>query len=216
MTKYPNITITFTINPDDVALRVQATCDDMKKQEILFALDKMKEKINSGEFQTHESGAYYSEETFPLHETVVDTDSISIISKEDEEEVFKEWEKAEEEAKKKWEQAKEEVRSLIEPKYFEFAEDHDTFYSEGIVEIVETDEKVSGYSGYRHCRIKGDGKLYMLINSTIETTKEDSEFEGEPIFYWVWQTTGYMGDDYSGFLLLPLSDGRYWKIGYSC
>lgn len=216
MTEYPSITITFTINPDDVSLRVQATCDDMKKQEILFALDKMKEKINSGEFQTHESGAYYSEETFPLHEAKENEELSVSITEEEEKEMYEEWEKAENEYKQKWEAAKNEVRDLIEPKYFEFAEDHDTFYSEGIVEIIETDEKVSGYSGYRHCRIKDDGKLYMLINSTIETTKEESEFEGEPIFYWVWQTTGYMGDDYSGFLLLPLSDGRYWKIGYSC
>ncbi len=33
---------------------------------------------------------------------------------------------------------------------------------------------------------------------------------------YIWQTTGYLGDDYSGWILLPLSDGRYWKIYYNC
>ena len=57
----------------------------------------------------------------------------------------------------------------------------------------------------------------MHGTDTIETLNEDSKYEGEEIEYYVWQTTGYMGDDYSGFLLLPLLDGkRFWKVGYSC
>jgi hypothetical protein len=74
MTKYPNITITFTIDPDDVRLKVQATCDSMSKNEVLMALDKLKSKIESDEFDTFGTtepfiGAYYSENSFPLHET---------------------------------------------------------------------------------------------------------------------------------------------------
>jgi hypothetical protein len=74
MTKYPNITITFTIDPDDVRLKVQATCDSMSKSEVLMALDKLKSKIESDEFDTFGTakpfnGAYYSENSFPLHET---------------------------------------------------------------------------------------------------------------------------------------------------
>lgn len=76
MSKYPSITITFTINPDDVTLKAQATCDNMSRGEIIMALDKLKKKIESDEFQTLEDGAYYSEESFPLHEptetTIVD------------------------------------------------------------------------------------------------------------------------------------------------
>lgn len=33
---------------------------------------------------------------------------------------------------------------------------------------------------------------------------------------YVWQTVGYCGDDYSGFMLLPLSNGRYLRIRYTC
>lgn len=74
MTNYPNITITFTIIPDDVALKVQATCDSMSRNEVLMALDKLKSKIESDEFDTFGTnetpfnGAYYSESTFPLYE----------------------------------------------------------------------------------------------------------------------------------------------------
>ena len=32
----------------------------------------------------------------------------------------------------------------------------------------------------------------------------------------VWQTTGCCEDDYSGYLLFPLNNGKYWKISYSC
>lgn len=74
MTNYPNITITFTIIPDDVTLKVQATCDSMSKSEVLMALDKLKSKIESDEFDTFGTtetpfnGAYYSDNTFPLYE----------------------------------------------------------------------------------------------------------------------------------------------------
>ncbi len=73
MTNYPSITITFTINPDDVTLKVQATCDGMSRSEVLMALDKLKSKIESDEFDTYGTetpfdGAYYSENKFPLYE----------------------------------------------------------------------------------------------------------------------------------------------------
>lgn len=75
MTK-PNITITFTIDPDDVRLKVQATCDSMSRSEVLMALEKLKSKIESEEFDTHGTetpynGAYYSENSFPLHESII-------------------------------------------------------------------------------------------------------------------------------------------------
>jgi hypothetical protein len=117
-----------------------------------------------------------------------------------------------------WKQAKEQVKDLIEPKYFVFAESNDTYESYGIVEIEETEEKRNGYPNHRCCRVKNvkDYNLYMHTTNEVETYNDDSPYEGEPVEYWVWQTTGYLGDDYSGYLLLPLKDGRYWKIGYSC
>lgn len=71
---YPNITITFTIDPNDVNLKVQATCDSMTREEIVMALKKLQDKIESGEFNTFDvkpgdDCGYYNEETFPLYET---------------------------------------------------------------------------------------------------------------------------------------------------
>ena len=79
---------------------------------------------------------------------------------------------------------------------------------EGIVDIVLTDEKSSGYSTYQHARISGgeDKRLYMKT--------ECDEIRGVDHYY-VWQTTGCCEDDYSGYLLYPLKDGRYFKLWYS-
>lgn len=141
-----------------------------------------------------------------------------MISPEEEKEMYEAWQKAMDEYDQKWIDAKGELEGLIHPKYFDFTENNDTYYSEGIVEIIETEEKRSGYSDKKHCRIKEDKDklLYIFHTDSLETI-EESEYEGENIEYYVWQQTGYMGDDYSGYLLLPLLDGkRFWKVGYSC
>lgn len=40
---------------------------------------------------------------------------------------------------------------------------------------------------------------------------------GEGNDHWlVWQTCGYSGDDYSGFMMFPMRDGTYWLVDYSC
>lgn len=40
---------------------------------------------------------------------------------------------------------------------------------------------------------------------------------GESNDHWlVWQTCGYSGDDYSGFMMFPMRDGTYWLVDYSC
>jgi hypothetical protein len=75
----------------------------------------------------------------------------------------------------------------------------------GYVEVEETDEKESGYSDYKFYYEKGDRKLKYM--------RQDDEGDYHNL---VWQTVGYLGDDYSGYLLFPLKDGRYWKILYSC
>ena len=82
------------------------------------------------------------------------------------------------------------------------------WHAEGFVEIVLTDEKESGYSKYQHARtIPDDKRLYMKTDC--------DEIRGVDHYY-VWQTTGCCEDDYSGFLLFPLKDGRYYKFWYSC
>ena len=78
-----------------------------------------------------------------------------------------------------------------------------------IVEIYNVDEKQSGYSSYQHVRIKDDKDRLLYMK------QEEDEIRGVDHCY-VWQTTGYCGDDYSGYLLFPLKDGKYLKISYSC
>lgn len=137
----------------------------------------------------------------------------------EQQQMYEDWYKAELEFKEKWNITKQELHELIHPKYFDFAESNSHFYNEGIVEIYETDERTSGYSTYRHCRVKGASDIYLYVHCTgdIESAHDkESPYEGEEVEYWVWQTVGYAGDDYSGFLLLPMLDGRCWKIGFAC
>jgi hypothetical protein len=117
-----------------------------------------------------------------------------------------------------WNKVKEELKDLIEPKYFDFAESQETYSSEGYVNIIEVKERNQGYKNYPHCREFGtsDTRLYMKHDDYVETMDGKSKYEGEAVEYWVWQMTGYICDSYSGFLLLPMLDGRYWKIAYSC
>jgi len=96
------------------------------------------------------------------------------------------------------------LKGLINTKrlWEEMEEENDNWDIEGIVEIELTDEKKSGYTNYQCARIKGEkGYLYML---------------GSDNKCFVWQIVGMMGDDYSGYLLHPLKDGRYLKTSYSC
>ena len=75
---------------------------------------------------------------------------------------------------------------------------------EGYVEVEKTDHKNCFYPNYEFYNVKGEKLNYMKQD-------EDGEFHNM-----VWQTTNGMEDDYSGFLLFPLSNGKYWKISYYC
>lgn len=125
--------------------------------------------------------------------------------------------RAEQEAmEKEWFEAKESIRDIIEEKYFIFAEEHDTYSHVGIVDIYEVVEKQWGYgNNQKNCRVEDEehSKLYMLTTGEIYDEEQEAEIS---LYYWVWQTTGYCGDDYSGFLLFPLMNGKFWKIAYSC
>ena len=85
--------------------------------------------------------------------------------------------------------------------------DHDGWHPIAVVEIETTDKQMPGYPSHECCTIKGSNTLFMKTSF--------DEVEGMD-FYYVWQVTGMMGDDYSGELLLPLSDGRYFQVSYSC
>jgi hypothetical protein len=92
---------------------------------------------------------------------------------------------------------------------FKHLDTNDSWNPEGIVDIELTDETSSGYRTYQHARIVGDTsrRLYMKI--------PDDEIRGVDHYY-VWQTTGCCEDDYSGWMLFPLKDGRYFKVYYNC
>jgi hypothetical protein len=80
---------------------------------------------------------------------------------------------------------------------------------EGIVEIQLTDEKRSGYSSYQHARIKDDADKLLYMKTDCDEVRGIDH-------YYVWQTTGCCEDDYSGYMLMPLKDGRYFKVSYCC
>jgi len=103
---------------------------------------------------------------------------------------------------------KEQLKGLINVTgLFEWlTEDHDGWSPLGIVEIVKTDKQKSGYPKHECCYIKGGSDLFMKCDCDVPKIK----------YYYVVQQTGMMGDDYSGELLLPLKDGRYFHVSYSC
>lgn len=100
---------------------------------------------------------------------------------------------------------KKKLKGLINTKklWKEMEEDMEGWDIEGVVEIELTDEQRRGYCTKHQCaRIKGEkGYLY-------------TDWGGEGVFNW--QITGYLGDDYSGYLLHPLKDGKYLKVSYNC
>ncbi len=117
---------------------------------------------------------------------------------------------------KKWEEAKLSLRGLIENKYFLFAESHESYETEGIVEIQLTDRKQNGYPNNYNCIIKGDPYTFLYMLTTGNVIDEENDIELQ-LYYWVRQwSIGMEGDSYSGYLLLPMMDGRFWKIKYSC
>lgn len=70
----------------------------------------------------------------------------------------------------------------------------------GIVELEIIDDM--------NCKIKGesDSKTYHKQPEDYKTI--DHEY--------IWQTTGICEDDFSGYLLFPLKNGKYLKCNYQC
>lgn len=100
---------------------------------------------------------------------------------------------------------KEKLKGLIKVKrlWKEMEEENESWDIEGIVEIVLTDEKRRGYSHKHQCARIKDEKGYLY-----------TDWNDEGVY--CWQTVGMMGDDYSGYVLHPLKDGRYLKTSYNC
>jgi hypothetical protein len=144
-----------------------------------------------------------------------------MLTKEEEKQMYDELIAYENERKEAWNKVKEELHGLIHPKYFDFMETMESYHSEGVVEINEVEDKQNGYpESQRNCRIKAEGYsgLYMYTTGEVEYLYgEEGDYDGEGVEYWVNQwSNGIVGDSYAGFLLLPLNNGKYWKVGYSC
>lgn len=93
---------------------------------------------------------------------------------------------------------------------FKYLDEDNYWQPIGIVEVYETDEKTGGYSSYQHVRVKDDENDKLLY-------LKQPEFDLRGVDHiCVWQTCGMMGDDYSGYLLFPLKNGKYFKVSYSC
>lgn len=76
---------------------------------------------------------------------------------------------------------------------------------EGFVKVELTDHKNGFYPNHKFYKIiDGDGLYYMK-----QDDNDDNTFH-----CMVWQTVGSCEDDYSGWLLFPLTDGTYWKISF--
>lgn len=92
--------------------------------------------------------------------------------------------------------------------------ENDFWTPEGIVEIEKITDKETILKKLgiwtphiEACIIKGENNFTYSKN---ECDLADIDH------YYVWQEVGYLGDDYSGYLLYPLNDGRYFKVSYSC
>lgn len=90
-----------------------------------------------------------------------------------------------------------------------FLEDSAYWTPMGMVDIVLTDEKSGGYSGYQHARISDDSSKHLYKKMPCD------EIRGIDHYY-VWQSVGYCEDDYYGYMLFPLKNGKYYKVSYSC
>ena len=101
------------------------------------------------------------------------------------------------------------------PYLYEYLEDTlDGWFPEGIVDVKLTEEKKNGYESFQHVRVvddEHDNHLYCESEDEWEVNGEDHKIE-----YFVWQTVGYSGDDYSGMMLFPMKNDKFFRVSYSC
>lgn len=115
-----------------------------------------------------------------------------------------------------WDKAKEKMKVFLEPKYFCLVlEQEDNFWDEGIVDIVRIEKGEVVDENIEHCVEKNDKTRIYIKNKICLGLHGNFGCEGEKVDYWIWQVNGYLGEDHIGYILLPMIDGRYWKIGYS-
>jgi hypothetical protein len=68
--KYPNITFTIILKPEDSRLSFQATNENLSKEDVLKALDELRNRIHNDEYLTEEQGSY-ADGTFPYADKIL-------------------------------------------------------------------------------------------------------------------------------------------------
>lgn len=118
--------------------------------------------------------------------------------------IYQEWMEADNKLLEERDSWKEKLKGLIKVKklWREMEEEYESWWIEGIVEIELTGTSNKNYPKSICAKIK-DEKSYTY-----------TDYRGEGVFNW--QTVGMLGDDYSGYTLHPLKNGKYLKISYSC
>lgn len=101
-------------------------------------------------------------------------------------------------------------------KYFLQHIDYNSNYAKEMLRDAESKHigfvKVQQVETYKHDKYPRN-KYYTVIGSDIK--RRFVRFDGGGEFHWiVWQTTGVLEDEYHGYLLLPMNDGRYWLTEY--
>jgi hypothetical protein len=101
---------------------------------------------------------------------------------------------------------------------YRWLEENDTWEPLGIFSIEEKPKSATGFPS-----IDNLIKFIIIDNPnkedesfmSYELVKND-EYRGQTHYY-VWQTTTNMeGDSYSGYLLIPLNNGKVFKVSYTC
>jgi len=95
----------------------------------------------------------------------------------------------------------------------ELLDGNDWWRSMGYVELIKSDYKNCFYPSHDHYKEINPSKGMEHIEYMRQ---DDSEFN--TFHNLVYQRNGGYGaeDSYSGFVLFPLTDGKYWKIKFEC
>lgn len=94
------------------------------------------------------------------------------------------------------------------------------FFHVGYCEVIKTDYKNLWYPNaeyYKIVNFKSEEEEEEKINSkdrfksfNFQKVKESNDF-----YSLVWQQTGCCEDDYSGYILFPMKDNKYWVVNFT-
>ena len=99
--------------------------------------------------------------------------------------------------------------------FFYYIENKAVGNKERIFETI-AEQSRCWFEGYVKVTKRVNEKQQILIDFVVKDSKYTAEWQPEDN-YAVWQTSGMVGDDYNGFLLLPtIKDDEYFLMYYVC